>query len=123
MTNVKKMFEGNYLKAEDCKDGDIVKIIAEGEPSEIEGKKGKVKIVLNYDVEVNGQEKTFTPNMTNGRAMIEAWGEDDEKWVGKSFKVKIEKVLAFGKKVNSIVAEPIVEKAAEKQVVPVEKVK
>jgi hypothetical protein len=117
------MFEGNYLKAEDCKDGDIVKIIAEGEPSEIEGKKGKVKIVLNYDVEVNGQEKTFTPNMTNGRAMIEAWGEDDEKWVGKSFKVKIEKVLAFGKKVNSIVAEPIVEKAAEKQVVPVEKVK
>ena len=107
------------MKADDCKDGDIATIKAAGDPGEIEGEHGKTKVVMNYDVEINGQVKTFTPNMTNGRAMIAAWGEEDEAWVGKKFKIAIVQIRAFGKKVKSIEVEcldPTVK-------VPVEKVK
>jgi len=119
MTNVKKIFEGNYLKVDNCKDGDIATIKATGDPGEIGGEYRKTKVVMNYDVEINGQIKIFTPNMTNGRAMIAAWGEDDEAWVEKKFKITIVQIRAFGKKIKSIEIEcldPIVK-------VPVEKVK
>ncbi|HUX79669.1 MAG TPA: hypothetical protein VMW10_08015 [Alphaproteobacteria bacterium] len=119
MTNVKKMFEGNYLKADDCKTGDMATIVAAGVPSEIEGDHGKTKEVMNYDVDINGTIKSFTPNMTNGRAMIEAWGEEDEAWVGKKFKIEIVQIRAFGKKVNSIEIECL----DPKPKVPVAKVK
>ena len=107
MANVKKFFEGNFLKAEDVKDGDIMTIASIGDLAEIQSEKGKVKEVLNYEVEVNGQAKTFTPNMTNGRALIEAFGEDDEKWVGKKCRIHIVKIKAWGKTRDSIEIEPI----------------
>jgi len=109
MGNVKKFFEGNFLKPEDVKQDDIMTIVSVGELAEIQGEKGKVKEVLNYDVEVNGQVRTFTPNMTNGRALIDAFGEDDEKWVGKKCRINIVKIKAWGKTRDSIEVAPIKE--------------
>ena len=108
MGNVKDYFTGNFLRAEDCKENDIVTFKAEGETEEITTKDGKTKSVLNYDVEINGKVKTFTPNKSNGNKFIEAWGEDDKEWVGKQFTVKLVKVNVFGKVQDSIVAEPLV---------------
>lgn len=123
MANVKKFFQGNFLKPEDVKSGDILTILGVGELAEIQGEKGKAKEVLNYEIEVNGQTKTFTPNMTNGNALIEAFGEDDEKWVGKKCKINIVKIKAWGKTRDSIEIEPIKDAAATAGAAPVVKAK
>lgn len=112
MTNVKDFFSGNFLKGENCKGGEIVEFLSIGEPEEIKNPdvnaKAKVKIVMNYQVSVDGVEKTFTPNKTNGNILIEAFGEDDVQWVGKKFTISIVKVPMFGKMQNSIVVNPII---------------
>ncbi|MBA7576066.1 hypothetical protein ES708_17903 [subsurface metagenome] len=115
MTNVKDHFSGNFLKAEDCKGGEIVEFLGEGDLEEIKTPEGKMKSVMNYQVDINGAEKTFTPNKSNGNIFMEAWGEDDAKWVGKKFKITLAPVLVFGKKKMSIIAEP-------QDVVPVKKI-
>ena len=107
MGNVKGYFGGNFLKAENCKGGELVKILACGEMQTIETGEGKSKEVLNYRVLVNSEEKVFTPNKSNGQILMEAWGENDETWIGKSFKIKIDKILSFGKRIRSIVVEPV----------------
>ena len=109
MTNIKKFFEGNFLKAEDCKGGELCEITGPGVTDEIEGANGEVKEVRNYPVKVNGVEKTFSPNKTNGNIMMQAWGEDDDAWIGKKFQIELIKISAFGKVRNSIVVKPIVE--------------
>lgn len=111
MGNVKDYFAGNFLRAEDCKGGEIVEILGEGVMEELRTPEGKVKSVLNYQVKIGESEKTFTPNKANGNAFIEAWGEDDARWVGKKFKIGLADVLVFGKVKKSIVAEPIVDDA------------
>ena len=113
MTDVKDFFSGNFLKAEDCKGGEIVEIMGEGEVSEIQQANGKVKTVLNYAVLIDGKEKEWTPNMTNGNILIDAWGQNDTAWIGKKFKIVLAKSLVFGKLKNSIVVEPIVEEKAK----------
>ena len=66
MVNAKDFFSGNYLKAEDCKGGEICEILDEGEIVEIQTPEGKTKAVMNIQVNFNGTEKTFTPNKSNG---------------------------------------------------------
>ena len=107
MANVKDYFSGDFLKAEDCKGGEIVEIMSEGVLQQIDTDDEGSKKVLNYKVKVNGAEKTFTPNKSNGRILIEAFGEDDKAWIGKKFLIHIEKIMAFGKRVKSIVVDPV----------------
>lgn len=127
MVNAKDFFSGNFLKAEDCKGGEICEILNAGTMEEINTPEGKVKAVLNFEVRVDGEderkEKTFTPNKSNGNVMVEAWGEDTEKWIGKRFKIALAKVNVFGKFKNSIVVEPVVEpEAMEQDVVETQKI-
>lgn len=111
MVNAKDFFSGNFLKAEDCKGGEICELLDAGSMEEITSPEGKVKPVLNfqirYDVEGAKSEKTFTPNKSNGNVIVEAWGEDTDKWVGKRFKIALGKVNVFGKFKNSIIVEPL----------------
>jgi len=108
MVNAKDFFSGNFLKAEDCKGGEIVEFLDGGNMEEIVTPEGKTKSVLNFQVKINGNEKTFTPNRGNGNSFVEAWGEDSEGWIGKKFKITLTKVMVFGKKKDSIIAEPII---------------
>jgi len=110
MANVKDYFTGNFLKAEDCEEGDIVKFTGQGEMEEIRTPDGKTKSVLNFPIKHNGKDKVYTPNKAQGLVFMEAWGEDDENWVGKQFKVKLIKINVFGKVKDSIVPELIEEK-------------
>ena len=119
MVNAKDFFSGNFLKAEDCKGGEICELLDFGSMEEITTPEGKAKAVLNFqirfDVEGAKSEKTFTPNKSNGNAMVEAWGDDTDAWVGKRFKINLAKVRVFGKIKDSIVVECL-------DVVPTEKI-
>jgi hypothetical protein len=114
MANAKDFFSGNYLKAEDCKGGEICEILDEGEITEIQTPEGKTKSVMNFQIKINDGEKTFTPNKSNGNILVEAFGEDTEQWVGKKFKIEMTKVRVFGKVKPSILVVPIA-------IIPVEK--
>ena len=107
MVNAKDFFSGNYLKAEDCKGGEVCIILDEGEITEIQTPEGKTKAVMNIQVDFNGNEKTFTPNKSNGNILVEAFGEDTSKWIEKKFKIELTKVRVFGKVKDSIVVEPL----------------
>ena len=107
MVNAKDFFSGNYLKAEDCKGGEIVEILDEGEITEIQTPEGKTKAVMNIQVQIGEQEKVFTPNKSNGNILVEAFGEDTSAWIGKTFKIALTKVRVFGKVKDSIVVEPL----------------
>lgn len=107
MTDAKDFFSGNFLKAEDCKGGEICEILDEGKVEEITTAEGKNKKVMNFQVKIDGKDKTFTPNMTNGNLMVEAWGGETKGWKGKKFKVTLVKSSVFGKIKNSIVVEPV----------------
>ena len=106
MVNAKDFFSGNFLKAEDCKGGEIVEILDGGSMEEITTPEGKTKSVLNFQVKIGDNEKTFTPNKSNGNILVEAFGEDTEKWMGKRFKITMTKVRVFGKIKDSIVVDP-----------------
>ena len=108
MTNAKEFFASNFLKAEDCKGGEIVEIVGEDTLEDIKTPEGKMKKVMNFPVKVDGKDKIFTPNMTNGDILIEAFGEDTAKWVGKKFTIKLLDTIAFGKKAKSILVEQLV---------------
>ena len=99
----KDFFAGNFLKAEDCKGDEIVEILDEGEITELQSPEGKTKAVMNFQVLVNGKEKTFTPNKSNADILIEAFGET---WKGRKFKIELGKVRVFGKIKKSIIAIP-----------------
>ena len=103
-TSKKDFFAGNFLKAEDCKGGEVVEFLDEGEVTEIMTPEGKSKAVMNFQVLVDGKEKTFTPNRSNGDILLEAFGEN---WEGKKFKIELTKVRVFGKMKPSIIAVPL----------------
>ena len=108
MVNAKEFFSGNYLKAEDCKGGEIVEITDDSTIEEIQSPEGKVKAVLNVPISMEGKDKIFTPNKSNGNVMVEAFGEDTAKWKGQKFQIELAKVNVFGKIKDSIVVKPLV---------------
>ena len=110
---------GSFLKAEDCKGGEIIEVSDPGIMSEITSPEGRVKKVINFEcLVIKGSEKipteedkTYTPNKTALGIFIEAWGQDSEKWVGKRFEITLIKVPVFGQMKDSIVPKPLKETA------------
>ena len=75
---------GSFLKkGEDIKDGDLVEIANEGK--QIEGQYGMQDIFLIKTKK--GLEGNVGLNTTSINNLIDAWGEDSVKWVGKKVKV------------------------------------
>ena len=110
---------GSFLKAEDCKGGEIIEISDPGILSEITSPEGRVKKVLNFEcLVIKGSEKletkkdiTYTPNKAALGIFIEAWTDETEGWVGKRFEISLIKVPVFGKMKDSIVPKPLEETA------------
>lgn len=100
----KDFFGGNYLKADDCKNGDVATFLDDGVFDEIKKEDGSSKKVLNFQVEINGKTKIWTPNKSNFEALQKAF---PKSWIGKSFTIELVKTKAFGKVQNSIIAVPI----------------
>ena len=110
---------GSFLKAEDCKGGEVIEISDPGILSEITSPEGRVKKVLNFEcLVIKGSEKledkkeiTYTPNKAALGIFVEAWTDETETWVGKRFEITLVKVPVFGKMKDSIVPKPLKETA------------
>ena len=85
---------GSFLKkGEDIKEGDIVEIANEGE--QVEGEYGTQNI---FSLKLqNGNEGNVSFNQTSINGLIDAYGEDAEKWIGKKVKVLKVKQNVSGK--------------------------
>jgi len=81
-----------FLKSEDVNDGDIIVINDEG--TEEDGQFGKK---YNFTVIHDGVEKKLSFNATSMGKLIEAWGDESEKWVSKEAKVHKVKQNVAGK--------------------------
>ena len=79
-------FAADYLSIGTTKDGDIVEVTGEGAEGELTFS-GKTKKVYNIPVNHKGKTITFTPTNTQGKRLIEAWGNDTKAWIGKKFEV------------------------------------
>lgn len=88
----KKVSVGSFLKkGQDIKDGDLVEIANEGK--EVQGEYGTQNIFLvKLD---SGQEGNVSFNQTSINGLIDAFGEDSLKWIGKKVKaIKIKQNVA-----------------------------
>lgn len=94
MIKQKKVSVGQFAKkGEDIKDGDIVKVKNAG--VDVPGEFGIQSIFL---IELtNGEEKNMSFNQTSMNNLIDVWGEDTDKWVGKEIKAWINRENVAGK--------------------------
>lgn len=105
MPNTSKL--STFLKAEHCKDGDIISFDDAGTIFEKEFKKdGRTEknIVLEMTVGINGEKKIYSPNKTTIGILNEAWGTDTEGWIGKQGRIVLIP-SPLGK--NMIVVKPV----------------
>jgi len=77
-------FSGDYVKVESTKDGDIAVIVSECKEEYNESLKKNIK---NMQVEIDGKEKTYSPNNVAGQALQNAFGLDTKDWIGQKFEI------------------------------------
>ena len=91
----KKTSLGEWAKkGEDIKDQDIITVLNEGQTDE-SGEFGPRQVFLVQLV--GGEEKNVAFNQTSINNMIDAFGEDSAKWVGKKVKVWLVRQNVAGK--------------------------
>jgi hypothetical protein len=101
-------FSGEYINAENTKDGDILTILDEGIYEEKQDPVSKkVRRVLNITVENNGKRKTYSPDQETGRKFQAAFGTNTRDWLGKKFKAKLVSYVSFGKTKMAVRGDPI----------------
>lgn len=88
-------YEGKKYEA-DLKDGDIVKILDEGQEIHKEFK-GIPTTSVVHKVETRNGTKLLSFNKTSINNLIDAFGKDSKNWVGKEVKAWIFKVLKDAK--------------------------
>lgn len=82
----KKEKMGNFAeKGVDINEGDMISFVDAGR--EVPGEYGTQKIFLMQMI--NGDEKSVAVNQTSINLLIDVYGDDTEKWVGKNVKVWI----------------------------------
>lgn len=111
---------GKFVGAKSCKTGDVLTFKTEGEhrdskfvhpEKKMDGSPnpmaGKPKKELVFDVDVNGEEMSFTCNATNQAILKESFGRNTDDWVGKKCTISIIKVNVGGQLKDSISLTPI----------------
>lgn len=88
-------YEGKKFDA-DIKDGDIIKILDEGQEVKREFK-GKMSSSIVHKVETRNGSKAMNVNQTSINNLIDAFGNDSKEWIGKDVKAWIFKVLKDNK--------------------------
>lgn len=92
----KRVGVGSFLKkGSDFKDGDLLEIANEGKDSE--GEYGTQHLFL---VKANGKEGNVSFNQTTINGLIDAYGADSLKWIGKQVKATKIKQNVAGKFVD-----------------------
>lgn len=99
---------GNWLKSADVKKGDVVTFKDEGvwqENNRYNYPDGNPRMDFVIAITHNGEKKAMRLNQTNRTALIEAFGNDTSKWVGKSVKLDKMMTLVAGKRTQIVVVE------------------
>jgi hypothetical protein len=82
LIHTKKVSVGNFLKrGDDFKDGDLLEVASEAK--EVPGEFGVQKVFL---MKIGKVEGNLAFNQTSINGMIDAYGENDVKWIGKPVK-------------------------------------
>jgi hypothetical protein len=85
-------YEGNHFEA-DLKNGDRVVILNEGAIAV--GQYGEQQV---FKIETRNGEKNLTLNQTTINILVDEFGEDSNKWIGKEVIVFLVKKVIAGKK-------------------------
>jgi hypothetical protein len=96
----------NFLKADEVKTGDKLKIVTEGEwiaSKKFTYEDGTPKQQFIIKVECEEVERDMTLNSTNRTNLIAVWGKNTADWIGKSATVEIVKMSVAGKLMNVII--------------------
>lgn len=108
----------SWLNSKNCKDGDIVEFINEGEwrdSTKFTYDDGNPVRQLVFKVKHNGEEKQISLIKPSRLAMIEVFGDDTVEWVGKKAVINLALNTQGGK---SIMLKPVmVNKSTGKPVV------
>lgn len=80
----------------DIKDGDIIKILDEGQEVKKEFK-GVSNTAVEHQFETRNGTKAMSVNKTSINNLIDAFGKDSKEWVGKEVKAWVFKVLKDSK--------------------------
>ena len=92
MLYAKKVSVGKFIKKDTLKDGDLLVIASEGK--KVEGQFGEQDVFL---VKVNGEEGNMSFNQKSINNLIDAFGADSLKWIGKQVKVWKVRAMVSGK--------------------------
>lgn len=96
-----------FIRASDVEDGDIVTLLDEGGIREADFGTGRVKQVFEILVEHKGEKKLWTMNKTTLKNLVQAFGDETSKWIGKKVKLTKVKVNVRGQLRDCIVGQPI----------------
>ncbi len=98
MPEIGKILEGKFARVGfSLKPGAIVTFLEEGKLEENTFDDDETADErLTVRVEVNGEKKLITPNLTSMRELGKAWGTHTKNWIGKKAKVTIEDKQVFG---------------------------
>jgi len=103
-----------FLRASDVEDGEVVTLLDEGTIREADFGTGRVKQVFEILVEHKGEKKLWTVNKTTLKNLVQAFGNETSKWVGKKVKLTKVKVNVRGQLKDAIVGQPIKNKSERK---------
>jgi hypothetical protein len=103
-----------FLRSKDINDGEVLEIIETPKirPAE-ESKFGKMALHILVKLPDNS-EKVYQPNKTTIAEFVKAWGRDYRNWVGKKFKVEIQKERVSGQLKEVIYGNPVEEVSRSK---------
>lgn len=87
-----------YLNVKNCKDGETIKFISDGEI--IKNSFGKNK--YSFYVEHNGSQKVMQISAPQIRQLVAILGADSKLWIGKSVTVELRQVTLFDTKAESL---------------------
>ena len=99
----------NYLKSDMIKPGETLTFLNAGEWIESQkftyedGSKRKDFLI---QVKYNDKEYALRLNATNRKALVAAYGDETEKWIGSGAKIDVVNVMVSGKMAKSIFLTP-----------------
>lgn len=99
MAKVTQFLSGNFIKSDDVKAAPIVADIVNTKISEFtDAKTKKTEQKLTLVLIVKGEEKQLTINNSIIKALIAAFGDDDDNWKGRRIVIYHDPSVLFGGK-------------------------
>jgi hypothetical protein len=101
---------GAWVKGSELRSGTKCKLVSETTPqtSQFKNKDGSVKMqdVAKIRLEGDDEPKNISLNRATIDALVDAFGEDSSKWIGKTLTAETEKTQIAGKRVTVVYLVP-----------------